>query len=222
MSNEVVTIAVAGGTASGKTTISTAILQQVGEQNMVHLLHDSYYKSWYELVDEREKGERDINFDHPSSLDTAMMIEHIKALQRWQPVEVPIYDFVKDERLPETIHVKPRPVILIEGILVLAEPELRALCDMKIYVDTDADLRFIRRLQRDLSERGRTVESVIEQYYATVRPMHNIFVEPSKRYADIVVPRGGRNAVAIAMIADRVRWILHLNNIDARPRPDAK
>jgi uridine kinase len=216
---DVVTIAVAGGTASGKTTISTAILQQVGEHNMVHLLHDSYYKSWQDLAEAHQNSPHDINFDHPNSLDTTMMIEHIKRLQAWEPIEVPTYDFVANERLPDTIHVKPRPVVLVEGILVLVDKELRDLFDMKIFVDTDADLRFIRRLQRDLSERGRTVESVIEQYYATVRPMHNIFVEPSKRHADIVVPRGGRNAVAIAMIADRLRWILHLNNIDTRPEP---
>lgn len=213
MKKKVIVIGVAGGTASGKTTISNAILKQVGQENMVHLLHDAYYRSWQELA-APSQSRHDINWDHPNSLDTALMIEHIKRLKAWQPIEAPIYDFVAFERTDQTLHIEPKPVVLVEGILVLAEPELRELFDMKIYVDADADLRFIRRLERDITERGRSVESVIEQYLTTVRPMHNAFVEPSKRYADVIVPQGGRNVVAIAMIADRLRWVLHMNRLD--------
>lgn len=216
MQPKVITIGVAGGTASGKTTISNAILQQVGHENMIHLLHDSYYRSWQVLA-RPGQSPNDINFDHPDSLETDLMIAHIKRLQNWQAVDIPVYDFVRYERLDAVQHIAPRPVILIEGILVLVEPALRELFDMKIFVDADADLRFIRRLQRDLAERGRNIDSVIEQYFATVRPMHNAFVEPSKRYADVIVPQGGRNAAAISMIADRLRWILHLQNLDKRP-----
>lgn len=208
---KVVTIGVAGGTASGKSTISSAILEQVGESNMVHILHDSYYRSWYDLVEDGESS-HDINFDHPDSLETDLMIEHIRQLQQLQGVDVPVYDFLIDERSKETIRVEPRPVILVEGILVLDDPKLRELFDIKIFVDAPADLRFIRRLRRDIADRGRVLDSVIEQYLKTVRPMHEAFVEPSKRYADIIVPQGGRNAVAISMIADRLRWILHVRD----------
>lgn len=213
MSHKVVVIGVAGGTASGKTTISTAILDQVGHDNMVHLLHDAYYKSWGDLA-QPGQSRHDINWDHPDSLDTDLMIEHIIRLKNWQPIDVPVYDFVEFERTRETVHILPKHVVLVEGILVLAERQLRNLFDMKIYVDADADLRFIRRLERDMAERGRSVESVIEQYLKTVRTMHNAFVEPSKRHADVIVPQGGRNPVAIAMIADRLRWILHMSRVD--------
>ena len=212
LEHKVVTVGVAGGTASGKSTISNAILRQVGLNNMAHLLHDAYYKSWYDLAGEGQ-GRHDINFDHPDSLDTALLVQHIRQLQNWQPVDVPVYDFVREERSAETLRLMPRPVVLVEGILVLAEPSLRELFDMKIYVDAPADLRFIRRLMRDMEERGRSMQSVIEQYQRTVRPMHEAFVEPSKRFADVVVPQGGYNAVAISMIADRLRWVLHVRNI---------
>lgn len=209
---KVVTIGVAGGTASGKSTISAAILEQVGEHNMVHLLHDSYYKSWNDML-QTSQNSQELNFDHPNSLDTPLLIEHLRQLKNGQPVSIPIYDFVQEERSAITLPVEPRPVVLVEGILVLTEPALRDLFDMKIFVDAPPDLRFIRRLQRDIKERGRSAESVIEQYLKTVRPMHEAFVEPSKRYADVIVPQGGHNAVAIAMIADRVRWILHTQQI---------
>lgn len=205
---KVVTIGVAGGTASGKTTISNAILEQVGKENMVHLLHDSYYKSWQQLVDDHTQRQA-INFDHPDSLDTDLMIEHLQRLQAWEAIDIPVYDFVNDERSTEVVHMEPRPVILVEGILVLTEKRLRQLFDIKIFVDTPPDLRFIRRLQRDLAERGRSVESVIDQYLGTVRPMHEAFVEPSKRHADVIVPQGGYNKAAISMIVDRLRWILY-------------
>lgn len=210
--HKVVTIGVAGGTASGKSTISNAILEQVGAENIAHILHDSYYISWYDLA-EAGQGPHDINFDHPNSLETSLMIEHIRALQNWQAADIPVYDFVKQERSAETLRLQPRPVLLVEGILVLAERELRELFDMRIFVDTPADIRFIRRLKRDIAERGRTVESVIEQYERSVRPMHNAFVEPSKRHADVIVPQGGFNHVAVDMLADRVRWILHTRQL---------
>jgi uridine kinase len=202
MTERPVTIAVAGGTGSGKTTVSNAILERVGSHNIAYVPHDAYYKEL--SVEERAK----VNFDHPDALDTALMIEHIRALQNWQPVEIPIYDFTRDARKPETEHVDPQPIILVEGILIFAEKALRDLFDVKIFVDTDADMRFIRRLKRDIEERGRTAESVINQYLATVRPMHMQFVEPSKRHADVIIPQGGFNLVAIDMVADRIRSML--------------
>ena len=178
--NKPITIGVAGGTGSGKTTVAEAILRRVGFQHIAFLQHDAYYKDQGHLApEERAK----VNYDHPDSLDNELLIEHLKALQAWQPIEVPIYDFTTHTRTSKTRRVEPQPVILVEGILIFAVPELRELMDVKIYVDTDADIRFIRRLQRDIAERGRTMESVIEQYLATVRPMHLEFVEPSKRYA---------------------------------------
>ena len=205
----VVTIGVAGGSASGKSTISHKIVEQVGAYNIAHLLHDSYYKPLKDLPHSDQLD--NLNFDHPNSLDTNLLIEHVQQLQAWEPIEIPIYDFVKFERTDETQRVEPRPVILVEGILVLAEPALREMFDIKIFVDTPADIRFIRRLSRDIAERGRTVESVIHQYMSTVRPMHMAFVEPSKMYADVIVPQGGFNPVAVDMIADRVRGILWSN-----------
>jgi uridine kinase len=200
-----VTIAVAGGTGSGKTTISTALLERVGAHNIAYLPHDTYYKD----INHIPLHERDLrNFDHPNALDTHLLIENIKQLQQWQATEIPIYDFTRHERSGSWQHVEPQPIILVEGILILAEPELRELFDVKIFVDTDADVRFIRRLQRDIAERGRTTESVINQYMKTVRPMHMEFVEPSKRYADVIIPEGGYNFVAIDMVADRIRGML--------------
>jgi uridine kinase len=200
-----VTIAAAGGSGSGKTTISNAILEQVGSENIAYLAHDAYYR---DLTDLSPEARRQVNFDHPDSFDTPLMIQHIQHLQQRQAVEVPVYDFAHDARTPHTVHVAPHPIILVEGILVLAEADLRKLFDVKIFVDTDADLRFIRRLKRDLVERSRTAESVIAQYMATVRPMHLEFVEPSKRYADVIIPEGGHNTVAIDMVADRIRSLL--------------
>jgi uridine kinase len=200
-----VTIAVAGGTGSGKTTISNAILNRVGAHNIAYLPHDAYYKDLSHLPYEERLN---LNFDHPDLLDTPLMIEHIKQLQNWQSVEIPTYDFAQYTRLDETESVHAQPIILVEGILIFSERELRKTFDVKIFVDTDPDIRFIRRLQRDIKERGRTTDSVIEQYLTTVRPMHLKFVEPSKRYADVIVPEGGHNTVAIDMIADRVRSML--------------
>ncbi|MBC7870846.1 MAG: uridine kinase [Chitinophagaceae bacterium] len=203
-----ITIAVAGGTGSGKTTISNALLDRVGHQNIAYLPHDAYYKDLNHMP---LSFRRTINFDHPDALDTPLLIEHIKQLQQWQPAQCPIYDFTEHRRIERTEHVRPQPIILVEGILIFVEAELRKLFDVKIFVDTDADLRFIRRLKRDIEERGRTAESVIDQYLNTVRPMHMEFVEPTKRYADVIIPEGGYNEVAIDMVADRIRSMLTLN-----------
>jgi uridine kinase len=216
-----VTIAVAGGTGSGKTTISNAILKRVGAHNIAYIPHDAYYKDLSHLPHEERIQ---FNFDHPDMLDTPLMIEHIKRLQNWQSVEIPTYDFAKYERLTATETVNVQPIILVEGILIFSERELRKTFDIKIFVDTDPDIRFIRRLQRDIKERGRTTDSVIEQYLTTVRPMHLKFVEPSKRYADVIVPEGGYNTVAIDMIADRIRSMLKgvkASSNDTPPSDDA-
>jgi uridine kinase len=208
-----ITIAVAGGTGSGKTTVSRALLERIGAEHIAYVPHDAYYKDRRQLP----ANQRDsINFDHPHSLDTPLMAEHIRALRANKAVDIPVYDFTTDSRTSEVVHVEPAPIILVEGILIFAERDLLPLFDIKIFVDTDADLRFIRRLQRDVGERGRSVESVIKQYLTTVRPMHIEFVEPSRHYADIIVPQGGHNTVAIDMIADRVRMML---SRVAHPRP---
>lgn len=201
-----VTIGVAGGTGSGKTTVSNQILERVGSKHIAYLPHDVYYRELDHLSPEDRAR---INFDHPDSLDTPLLIEHIKNLQQGKAVEIPVYDFTRHMRQDYTTHVEPQPIILVEGILIFAESELRPLFDIKIFVDTDADIRFIRRLRRDIDERGRTADSVIEQYLSTVRPMHLKFVEPSKRYANVIVPEGGFNWVAIDMIADRIRSMMH-------------
>jgi len=204
-----VTIGVAGGTGSGKTTVSNQILERVGHKHIAYLPHDSYYKDLSHLSAE-ERAQ--INFDHPDSLDTELLIQHVKQLQKSIPVEIPTYDFTRHTRLDETETVGAQPIVLVEGILIFSEAELRKLFDIKIYVDTDADIRFIRRLKRDIDERGRTADSVIEQYLSTVRPMHLKFVEPSKRYADVIVPEGGFNWVAIDMIADRIRSMMSIQS----------
>ncbi len=200
-----ITIGVAGGTASGKSTVAAKLLEQAGSHHIAHLAHDSYYREIARIP--RTPGGR-LNYDHPDSLETSLMVEHIRQLQRWEPVEQPIYDFTTDRRLPETMTVAPQPIILVEGILLFVEPELRELFDIRIFVDTPDDIRLIRRLKRDIQERGRTVDSVIDQYLETVRPMHLEFVEPSKRYADLIIPEGGFNKVAIDVVAARIRTML--------------
>ncbi len=200
-----VVVGVAGGTGSGKTTVIQRILDRVGFDRIAYLPHDAYYKDASHLPPAERAH---LNFDHPNALDNALLIEHIRALLAGQPVEVPIYDFTTHTRSPHTRRVQPCPIILIEGILVFADEALRQLMDIKIYVETDADIRFIRRLQRDINERGRTMQSVIEQYLNTVRPMHLLFVEPSKRYADIIIPEGGYNEVALEMVISRIEALL--------------
>ncbi len=200
-----VIVGVAGGTGSGKTTIARTIYEQLGPDKVAYIPHDAYYYDLSHLpLEERAKR----NFDHPDSLETSMLIEHLKQLREGLPVEIPVYDFATHTRRPETRRVEPRPIILVEGILVFVEPELRDLMDIKIYVDTDPDIRFIRRLVRDINERGRTMESVIRQYLETVRVMHLEFVEPSKRYADIIIPEGGFNTVALDMVLARLRSMI--------------
>ena len=194
-------IGVAGGTGSGKTTVSQEILRRVGAQRIVFIQHDSYYRDQSHL---RLEARAKLNYDHPDSLESDLLVAHLQHLQAGRAVDIPVYDFTQYTRLSDIHHVEPKRVILVEGILIFAELALREMFDVKIYVDTDADVRFIRRLRRDITERGRTVESVIEQYANTVRPMHLEFVEPSKRYADVIIPSGGFNTVAMDMVVARI------------------
>ncbi len=198
-------IGVAGGTGSGKTTVANRILERVGTEHISYIPHDAYYRDLSHLLPEER---RKVNFDHPDALESELMVEHLKQLRTGEGVEIPVYDFTRHTRTDERQEVVPAPVVLVEGILIFAEQELRPLFDVKLYVDTDADIRFIRRLQRDVEERGRTFQSVIDQYLRTVRPMHLEFVEPSKRYADVIIPEGGFNEVAIEMVAARIRGLL--------------
>jgi uridine kinase len=201
-------IGISGGTGSGKTTIAQKIIASVGADSVVYLQHDAYYRNLGDMpVDLRHK----VNFDHPDAFDTDLLINHLEALRAGESIEQPTYDYATHSRRPETVRVAPRPVIIIEGILVFVNSQLRGLMDLKIFVDTDADIRFIRRLDRDVHERGRTVESIISQYTMTVRPMHLQFVEPSKRYADIIIPEGGHNDVGIDLITGKIRSILGLS-----------
>lgn len=200
-----VIIGVAGGTGSGKTTVANRILDRVGAEHIAYIPHDAYYKDLSHLPQETRIK---TNFDHPDSLETSLMVEHLKALRDGDAVEIPVYDFTHHVRTDTTRHVEPAPIILVEGILLFVEPDLCQLLDVKIFIDTDADIRFIRRLRRDVNDRGRTVDSVINQYLRTVRPMHQEFVEPSKRSADVIIPEGGFNEVAIEMLASRIRGLL--------------
>lgn len=198
-------IGVAGGTASGKTTVSHKILESVGADQLAYIEHDSYYRDLSHLpLPQRQE----FNFDHPNSLENELLIAHLQTLLQGRPVQVPVYDFAQYVRTGDLRTVKPRRVILVEGILIFADRNLRAMMNIKIYVDTPADLRFIRRLKRDVNERGRTVNHVIEQYLETVRPMHLEFVEPSKQYADVIIPRGGRNITAIQMVVAQIQRML--------------
>ena len=201
MSHSPFVIGVAGGTGSGKTTVANAILRQVGTDRISVLFHDAYYRDWADLP--KDVLDRK-NFDHPDSLETELLIRHVRALREGMVVEAPIYDFKTHRRTAETRRVEPKRVVLVEGILIFAEPELRKLFDVKVFVDTDADVRLIRRIRRDIEERGRTLESVVEQYSATVRPMHLEFVEPSKRWADLIIPEGGENAAAMEFLFARL------------------
>ncbi len=182
--NKPIILGVAGGTASGKTTVSRKILDTVGEPAIAHIEHDAYYRDLSHLPLEQRQG---VNFDHPDSLENELLVAHLELLRQGFPVDIPVYDFAQFIRTDRQERIEPKPVILLEGILLLADATLRELIDFKIYVDTPDDLRFIRRLRRDVAERGRTLDFVVEQYLGTVRPMHLEFVEPSKRYADIVI-----------------------------------
>jgi uridine kinase len=196
------TIGVAGGSGSGKSTVVAALVKAVGPENVALLPHDAYYRPYSGMsLDERRR----LNWDHPDRLETELLVRHLSDLSAGRAIERPVYDFNAYSRLPQTERVEPRAVVIVDGILILTEPALRDLLDIKVFVDTDADIRFIRRLRRDILERGRELSSVIEQYLKTVRPMHLDFVEPSKRYADLIIPEGGYNRVAIEMLVARVR-----------------
>jgi len=205
MSRKPIVIGVAGGSGSGKTTVAQEILARVGADQIAYIQHDAYYRD-LTLLSPQDRAR--VNFDHPDSLETELLIRHLDTLLAGQPAELPIYDFTRHVRTEQTRRVEPRRVILIEGILIFADRALRERMDVRIYVDTDADIRFIRRLRRDIEERGRTLDSVVNQYLNTVRPMHLEFVEPSKRYADIIVPEGGFNTVALDMIVARIQALL--------------
>jgi uridine kinase len=202
-----IVIGMAGGTGSGKTTVAKRILERAGEGNIAHVPHDAYYRHRPDITLEQR---RKINYDHPDSLETPLMIRHLQQLMSGCAADIPVYDFTVHLRTSQTLRIEPAPIILVEGILIFAEKAVRDLCNIKLFVDTDADIRLIRRLQRDVQERGRTFESVIQQYLATVRPMHLEFVEPSKRFADVIIPEGGFNEVAIDMVAARIRYLLEL------------
>lgn len=200
-------IGIAGGSGSGKTTVAEMIAEDLGNERVMLIVQDNYYKDLAHLApEERAK----VNFDHPASFDSELMSYHLEQLKNGMAIEMPIYDFKTHTRLKETIHVEPRQVLIVEGILVLDTEELRNRMDVKIYIDTDDDIRFIRRLKRDIQERGRDLESVIDQYLSTVRPMHFEFVDKSKRNADIILPWRGFNAAAVSMVKNMVRGFLDL------------
>jgi uridine kinase len=198
-------IGICGGTGSGKTTVAQKIIALVGADNVVYLQQDAYYRNIGDMPLELRHR---INFDHPDAIDINLMMNHLEALRAGESIEQPTYDYATHSRKAATIHVEPRPVIIVEGILVFFDPQMRRLMDMKIFVDCDADIRFIRRLDRDVHERGRSVESIISQYTTTVRPMHLQFVEPAKRYADVIIPEGGYNEVCIDLITGKIQSIL--------------
>ncbi len=198
-------VGVAGGSGSGKTTVVEQIIQALGAPDVTVLHHDAYYRDRSDLTLEQRQA---TNYDHPDSLENELMIEHLQALLRREPVQVPVYDFSRHARLTQTERLAPAEVIIVEGILVFQDARLRELMDLRLFVETDADVRFIRRLKRDLEERGRTLDSVVRQYLETVRPMYLEFVEPSKRYADIIVPEGGYNTVAIDLVVTKLREML--------------
>jgi uridine kinase len=202
-----VVLGVAGGTGSGKTTVARSILEAAGADRIAFLAQDNYYRDidW--------SGPAEIaahNFDHPDALDTPLLVTHLETLKAGRAIELPVYDFVSHRRTGRTLRVEPRPVVLIEGILLFAERAIRELLDFKVFVDTDPDVRLVRRIRRDLTERGREISDVLRQYMKTVRPMHLEFVEPSKRWADVIVPEGGENRVALEMVIARVEQLLEL------------
>lgn len=208
-------IGICGGTGSGKTTVANRILESVSASEVVFIQQDSYYRNLTDLP----RDYRNIaNFDHPDALDNDLLVNHVRRLKAGEGVELPLYDFRTHTRLNETRHVEAKPIVIVEGILIFADPRLLEQMDIKVFVDTPDDIRFIRRLRRDLDERARTVESVIEQYTATVRPMHMQFVEPSKRHADVIIPEGGHNLVSIDLLSGKIRERLahELTNVGGR------
>lgn len=198
---DIMVIGIAGGTGSGKTTITGQISERLGDEVTV-ITHDNYYRAHHEMTYEERTL---LNYDHPDAYETELLVEHLAALRRGESVEVPVYDFTTYDRTDRTTTVKPSRAIIVEGIVIFAHPELRDLMDVKVFVDADADVRILRRILRDVQERGRSLESVINQYLTTVKPMHEAFVEPSKRYADIIIPTGGQNLVALDMLVNRIQ-----------------
>ncbi|RDY71959.1 MULTISPECIES: uridine kinase [Halobacillus] len=206
MSDKPVVIGVAGGSGSGKTSVTRSIIQRFTDKTLLMLEQDYYYKDQSDVPFEERLQ---TNYDHPLAFDNDLLIEHLEQLLDQKPVEKPVYDYKMHTRSDETIHVEPKEVIIVEGILVLEDERLRDLMDIKVFVDTDADVRIIRRLMRDINERGRSLDSVIEQYINVVRPMHLQFVEPTKRYSDIIIPEGGQNHVAIDLMATKIQTVLY-------------
>ena len=198
---DIMVIGIAGGTGSGKTTITRRLIQAFGEEvSVVH--HDNYYKAHHEMpYEERAK----LNYDHPNAFDTDLMLRHIRQLKQGKSIQCPVYDYTIHDRTDKTVLIRPTRVIIVEGILIYESLELCKEMDIKIYVDTDADVRILRRIVRDVRDRGRSLDSVIDQYLSTVKPMHEQFVEPSKRRADVIIPQGGHNQVALEMVIERVR-----------------
>ena len=203
--NKVIVIGVAGGTGSGKSTLVKRLQEAFREEDVATLCHDFYYKAHPELTYEERTQ---LNYDHPEAFDTQMMVEHIKSLKKCEAIERPVYSFVEHNRTAESVTVKPSKVIIVDGILIFENKELRELMDIKVFVDTDADVRLARRILRDVRDRGRSMESVISQYTTTVKPMHEEFVEHSKRYADVIIPEGGFNSVAVSMLIQNIRSIV--------------
>ncbi|MCR5369762.1 MAG: uridine kinase [Clostridium sp.] len=195
-------IGIAGGTGSGKTTLADKLVNSFGREEVSILRHDAYYRRHDEMTYEERCR---LNYDHPDAFDNELLVEHILALKEGRAIDMPVYDYTVHNRSDDTIRVNPAPVIILEGIMIFAEPELCELMDIKVFVDTDADVRILRRIIRDVNERGRSLDTIIRQYLTTVKPMHEQFVEPSKRHADLIIPEGGRNEVALDMLIQRIR-----------------
>jgi len=213
-----VIIGLAGGSGSGKSTILRRLLEELGPERVSVLEHDAYYR---DLDDIPFEDRLRINYDHPDSLETSLLVQHVERLLEGRAVDKPIYDFTKHTRSSRTVRIDPTPIIIVEGILVLAEPELTERMDIRLFVDTDDDIRLMRRIRRDMIERGRSLESVLDQYEATVRPMHIEFVEPSKRCADVIIPRGGHNEVAFDLVLSRIRYLFHEHRLENPSEPDS-
>lgn len=199
-------IGIAGGTGSGKTSVARAVVERLGSHNVALISQDAYYCDHSSVPLEVRQS---FNYDHPNAFDNELLISHLQQLRRGQPIELPIYDFATYARLQETVHVSYKPVVVIEGVHVLVDEPLREMLDIKVFVDTDGDVRVLRRVVRDIQDRGRSVDSVYQQYLATVKPMHDAFIEPSKRYADLIIPEGGQNEIAIDLLTTRIRQFLH-------------